>query len=224
MRPEALAAVAALAVAAAACSGARWAPPTPAAGASASPSAVGEIRQSLYRLTYDGGDGRVSLRVVLRERGDAFQLTAADIAGRTVWGIDHRDGRVLLIDHRERRFCEVDPSYSLVEVHPSELPLTALPRVLDGRLPVPPPEPGAEVWTDGGGATWSAEAGDGGPLGWTLYDGDEPVVWWQRTDDGGILSRRTGEQYRWRLAAREAVRAAWPDPVPDGFIRAVCDG
>ncbi len=210
------------------CSGAGIHPPVIEPVSRSGPQLAEEViasRQSLYRLSYDGGEGRVGLRVVLREAlGERFQLTASDLAGRTVWGLDHRRDRVVLVDHRERRYCVTDPGFALDDLHPKELPLMALPRVLAGQLPVPAPADAQEEWTDAAGGRWRATYDDDEISGWLLSDDKGPAVWWTRQRNGGILSRRGGEQYRWTLIVSEEIRQALRDPVPAGFEEGVCDG
>ncbi len=198
----------------------RGAPSAPAPRAAESSTSV---RQSLFRLVYDSGGGRVSLRVVLRRvSDDRFQLSAADIAGRPVFGLDYDSQRAVLVDHRAGIYCLGGPRLRLTEVHPSELPLAALPRVLSGRLPVAPAQGGREEFVDDEGRRWRAGYREEILDRWALLDGDGPALWWSRQGDGGILSRRGGEQYRWILVVREEGAKPLSEMIPEGFVEGVC--
>ena len=183
------------------------------------------LRQSLYRLTYDGGEGRTSLKVVVRESvSERFQITVSDVAGRRVWSLDHAPQRVVLVDHRAGSFCVSGPSLSLPDVHPQELPLAAIPRLLAGLFPLAEESTRqSDEWVDAEGRQWRQAREDGVLQSWSLLDSDGPALWWSRESDGGILSRRGGEQYRWRLIVREDAVTALGDVVPEGFAEGVCD-
>jgi hypothetical protein len=182
------------------------------------------VEQRLYRLVYDGGEGRVSLRVVLRlTAGVRYQMVVSDIAGRTLWGIDHYPEMTFLADHRERSYCVASPDLPLSSLHPDEVSLDALPRVLAGELPVAVPADAGDDFTDAAGSHWRRSVDDGGALrSWTLFDADGPAVWWTRQEGGGILSRRGGEQYRWTLVVAEPAGGAPPGIVPAGFTDTDC--
>jgi hypothetical protein len=200
------------------------APPSPA-GAPAE-DVFGE--QRLFRMTYDGGGGRLSLRVVLRTAGlSRFQVAVTDIAGRKVWGLDYHPDRATLVDHREKMFCVSGPGLRLTDVHPMELPLEALPRVLDGMLPVAAVEAsedsGHEELVDAAGRRYRVAYEGAELVGWTLLDEDGPAVWWTRQVDGGILSRRGGEQYRWARVVVEPRTQPLRNIVPEGFVEGVCN-
>ncbi|MDH3403835.1 MAG: hypothetical protein OEP45_09495 [Acidobacteriota bacterium] len=197
-------------------------PPGPAAAAATA------TRQLLYRLVYDGGEGRVPLRVVLRRAGEErFQLAVSDLAGRAVFGVDSVGDRAVLVDHRARIWCVSGPELELTEVYPAELPLAALPRVLGGELPVPSSElrlsgDRADELLDGAGRRWRAVRDGELLVAWTLLDAQGPALWWTRQDDGGILSRRGGGQYRWTLVVAEEATGPLADLVPKGFAEGVC--
>ncbi len=216
-----------LAAALAAC--ASLPPPEGAARPEEPPAArSGPGTQSLFRLVYDSGEGRVSTRVVLRRLGpDDFQLLASDVAGRPAWGLDLRGERSVLVDHRQRLYCVGGEELRLDALHPSELPLTALPRILDGALPFPPPDDlatrdGEVEWIDEADRQWSAAFEGGALRRWTLLRAGEPTLWWTASEGDAILSRRGGEQYRWSRVAREEVSLRLDSPVPDGFEEGVC--
>ncbi len=155
--------------------------------------------QSLYRLTYDSGEGRTSLKVVLRRSaGQRFQVVFSDLAGRRVWGLDHSSQRTVLVDHRAGTFCVSGPELTLPDVHPQELPLAAIPRVLAGKLPIDDPlAEGRDDFVDDSGRRWRVSREGEQLVAWSLLDASGPALWWARARDGGILSRRGGEQYRW---------------------------
>ena len=178
--------------------------------------------QRLYRLTYDGGIGRVSLRVVLRTTGsERFQIAVSDIVGRQVWGLDFRPGRSVLVDHRERKFCVSGSGLRLDDIHPQELPLAALPRVLAGELPV---DPGSAVdeFEDEAGRRWRMSYEAGRLTSWSLVNADGPTLWWIRQKDGGILSRRGGEQYRWTTLVVEPSAQPLREIIPEGYAEGAC--
>lgn len=210
-------ALALLALIALACVSARAPSPIAQQGARA---AAGE--QRLYRLTYDGGGGRVSLRVVLRtSESQRFQIAVSDITGRQVWGLDFQGGRAVLVDHREKMFCVSGPDLHLDGVHPQELPLSALPRVLAGE---PPVNPGSAVdeFEDEAGRRWRMRYEAGKLTAWSLVTADGPTLWWMRQKDGGILSRRGGEQYRWTGLVVEPSAQPLREIIPAGYIEGVC--
>jgi hypothetical protein len=180
------------------------------------------VAQYLYRLTYDGGGGRISLRVVLRTTdSERFQMAVSDITGRQVWGLDFQSGRSVLVDHREKIFCVSGSGLRLDAVHPQELPLEALPRVLAGEPPVDPGAP-VEEFEDAAGRRWRLSYEAEELSSWSLVTDDGPTLWWIRQTDGGILSRRGGEQYRWTTLVVEPSTQPIRDIIPDGYAEGVC--
>lgn len=208
---------------------------SPGAGRAAAAGATtpgGE--QALYRLTYDSGEGRTGLKVVLRRSvGDRFQVVFSDVVGRRVWSLDHSPERAILVDHRAGTHCTSGSELSLPEVHPRELPLAAIPRVLAGRLPVQPPVAaggsrseegeGNEEFVDDAGRRWRLSRRGDELVAWSLLDTSGPALWWARDREGGILSRRGGEQYRWSLVVLEPSSTPLGDIVPVGSVEGVCD-
>ncbi len=201
--------------------------PPPAAGTPANPAAA-EARQRLYRVQYDGPAGHGGLRLVLRLAApERFQIAASDSLGRAVWSLDHAPGTAALVDHRERLYCVTDSDLRMPEVALAPLPLTALPRVLAGRLPVPPPagtDPAEPDWRDGQGRRWTARLEESEPASWTLWEEGEPRLWWLRQPRGGILSHRDGSQFRWRGVVDEPLAGGSLTPFtpPDGYERGAC--
>lgn len=169
------------------------------------------IEQALYRVSYRGIDGRGRLRLVLRQRGEDFRLDAADPFGRPLWSFGTAGSEAVLLDHREATYCRIPGPVSIDVVALSELPVRALPRLLSGRLPaqlaepVVPPVEGEIERIDVGGRRWRARYDDGELASWTLYQGKEPTLWWQRRNGGGILSHREGAQASWVRTASERV-------------------
>ena len=183
------------------------------------------VEQALYRLTYEGGGGRTSLKVILRRSPDRrFQLVFSDVVGRRVWSLDNSPQQTILVDHRAGTYCASGPELSLPDVHPQELPLAAIPRVLAGQLPTEEdPVAGSDEFVDAGGRRWRASRRGGELVAWSLLDDAGPALWWTRDREGGILSRRGGEQYRWKLVVSEISLEPLRDIVPEGFAEVTCD-
>ena len=163
---------------------------------------------------------------------ERYRLTIADRLGRPLYTLDAAAGGGLLLDHRERLACPLDPDLRLPELPLESLPLSALPAVLLGRLPAAPaadaPAPaGAEIdYRDARGRRWTAvvEGPGGAPSTWTLWEGGEPVAWWRRAGGESLLSdRRRGVQMAWRETGAEPLTQPLPPPAaPDGYAPAEC--
>lgn len=187
--------------------------------------------QHLFRVSYDGPEGRGGLRITLRLAApERFYLSAADQFGRAQWSLDFEAGRVRVLDHRRQVACEYGEQVALPEIALSPLPAAALPRLLLGRLPAapePPAPPAGASWDfrDADGRRWTATVEpDGAVARWTLWQEAEPVLWWRRQDLGGMLSHRAGVQYRWRRSVSEPLREALPAfAVPPGYTFGDCD-
>lgn len=198
-----------------------------AAGADASARAEAAVTQRLFRIQYSGSDGSGGLRLVLRWLGDShFQLATADTLGRSLWALEVRRDVTLFIDHREEVFCRGDESLRLREPTLAMFPLTALPRILRGDLPVEWAEPytdeGSTEFVEGG-YRWSIRRDDAGLAAWTLWMDDSPTLWWTRQDKGGILSHRDGSQFRWRVIVSETAGHDLPPlEAPQGFREISC--
>lgn len=200
--------------------------------------------QSLFRFQYDGPEGEGTLRLVLRlEDPERYRLTVADRLGRPAVTVDAGAGGGYLVDHRESLACRLDAEVRIEEIPLDPLPLGAVPMVLLGRLPAPPRQ-GAEVspgarrlsYRDSSGRRWTAELTGGSgaedapptphgePVSWTLWRGDEPALWWRRTDGEMLLSNRDrGVQMRWREVGREALTGPLPPPeIPPGYAPGTC--
>lgn len=186
-------------------------------------------RQVLLRARYRGVDGRGRLRLTLRRMVDgSFRLNAADVMGRPLWSFGSSAGESLLIDHRRHEYCLLAGDVVVRAIALSELPVSTLSRVLLGELPFVDGgvgDSGEMDVVDGAGRRWTAKRGDDGhPVTWTLWDEDQPLVWWQKTGDGAILSHRGGAQVTWTLIADEPLKVRLPIlEVPTDYQVGQCD-
>lgn len=189
--------------------------------------------QRLYRVRYQGPEGDGSLRLTLRLAApDRFELSAADPLGRARWSLRLDGDRARVVDHERREYCRTGSSLRVPEVALAELPVESLPRVLLGRLPVPPPAARASAaeidFRDQRGRRWTARLDEGAPASWTLWEAGEPLLWWQPQPRGGVLSHRRGAQFRWRETVAEPLAAGpsalGPGAPPEGYREVECDG
>lgn len=196
--------------------------------------------QRLFRLRFEGPQGDGTLRLVLRlASSERYRLSVSDRLGRPVYTLSAAPGTGLLLDHRRRRFCALPGSIRVEGVPVDPLPLPALPRLLLGRLPVPPAEaPGSDALSskvgeaaeevevvDSEGRRWTAVTADGDEVAsWILWEQGEPAAWWRALAEERVLSDRVrGVQMTWREVAREAL----PLPldvvgIPAGFAEGGC--
>lgn len=189
--------------------------------------------QRLYRVNYSGPEGEGSFRVTLRLASPLrYQIQAVDPVGRSLWGLDVAAERGVWLDHRNKATCSFEGSFDVAGIPLGPFPLLSLPSLLLGRVPaepsgeVEPERKGREVeLRDDLGRRWAAELdARGGVEGWTLWDGGQPAVWFQRRDSWAYLSDRSrGVQVRWREVLREDL-AREPDPLaaPAGYREASC--
>jgi hypothetical protein len=183
--------------------------------------------QRLFRVRYQGRGGGGSLKLVLRLAArDDFQLSASDPLGRAVWTLRARGEETLIIDHRRSEYCETGRSVRVPEAALASLPIEMLPLVLLGYLPVEadgPAEGEIEV-RDSTGQRWTARLEEGRPRSWMLWQGEQPSLWWLAQPRGGILSHRSGSQFRWRESVAEplAEELGTPPPPPE-YTRVECD-
>jgi len=202
----------------------------PIAAPSVGPGVTVDVgRQALLRVRYRGLDGRGRIRLTVRvsPRGD-FQLAAADIFGRQLWSFSGGAGESVLLDHRRREICRFAGDVVIRAIALSELPVSMLPSVLLGELPfdASPAEPSGELdHVDGAGRRWTATLGDDRrPERWSLWEGARPLVWWQATDEGAILSHRGGAQVTWTIVADEPLDGPMsPLEEPAGYGPGRCD-
>ncbi len=189
--------------------------------------------QTLFRVRYQGTDGRGRIKLTTRVADrDHFQLAAADSFGRQHWSLEAWPGRTLFLDHRQRRACLFEGDVVLPVIALAELPISLLPRVLAGQLPVEMPadvEIGADGetsrWSGGDGREWSAALdGEGGIKRWTLWVDQQPLLWFRAQGDGGMLSHRRGAQVLWTRVAQEPLKQELtPLATPSGYARDSCE-
>ena len=186
-------------------------------------------KQYLFHVRYSGPEGEGTLRLVPRLRAPQdFQLLTADTLGRSRWSLEVREGHTLLLDHRHKTFCEGDGDLHLGEASLTVLPITTLPRLLLGELPVAPLsselDEGSTDFSDSEGRRWSIRREGGELRAWTLWILEIPTLWWTRQNKGGILSHRDGSQFRWRRVVEEPLGSAIKglDP-PKDYAQVLCN-
>jgi hypothetical protein len=173
--------------------------------------------QYLFRAELEAREERGTLRLTLRRWSEQrFDLTARDLAGRSLWRLEV-DGEIGRLEGsgRERR-CRFDPRIPLA-LPRLELPLAAdsLPDLLLGRLPgadlVPDPE-ADERGRDADGRLWWIERRDSAIVGWRLVLSPQSAdLTWRREDDGFRLESSDGALIvTWRESARATL--ALPPP------------
>jgi len=183
----------------------------------------------LYRVAVSGPGGRGSLRVALVVLGpSAYSLSVSDTFGRSLWDLRVDPERSYLIDHRHDAYCEIDASMPLPGDTLGLFPLEILPALLLGRLPVTPSRKieydGGVEFRDDSGRRWTAEWKDSMLNSWTLWQEEEPRVWWMRQPKGGILSSRLGSQIRWRQTLEERLQDDFQVPeLPVDYEEGVCN-
>lgn len=167
-------------------------------------------QQSLFRVQYDGPEGQGGFRLTLRfEAPDRYRVTTVDAVGRAVWNLSVEGESGLWVDHRNQRFCRFQGLLGLASVPLSPFALPALPALLFGRLPEPPAAPPFVSeqlleYRDRSGRRWTARLEAGEILQWTVWENDEPAVWWGLRGEEAILSERAeGIQLRWRRVLTE---------------------
>lgn len=208
-------------------------PPAPAPSSWALPAAT-LGRQTLWRAQVDGPEGDVSLRLTLRlESPERYQLTVADRLGRGWLALDTTaPGGPRLIDHRGARVCLLERELPVTGLPFSPLPLDVLPALLLGRAPVAPATgeapvaDGEQAFTDAAGRRWSVERERGEVRRWTLWEGDEPALWF-RADRGErhLTDRVRGLQMSWQKVADEPLSAPLtPLEAPADYAVTPCSG
>lgn len=199
------------------------------------PAALGS--QRLYRIGYQGPEGKLAFRLTLYLMSPTrFRMDAADGIGRRIFSLEVRDAgtagapAALWLDHRENRYCRLSSASLPAGLPLANLPLEALPRLLLGVMPAEPAselarEGGKVSYRDAAGQQWSGNLGANGLLEWwTLAEGGQPVAWWQRQPAETIYSdRRAGLQVRLQEQVVERL-AEEPAPlaVPPGYAESVC--
>lgn len=171
------------------------------------------------------------------EAPERYRLTVADRLGRSLYTLDATTGGGLLVDHRERLVCPLEPDVRLKELPLDPLPLASLPAVLLGRVPAAPAESDGTVTHVGHAAErklsfrdarkrrWTVELVRGWPVAWTLWSGGEPRLWWRRMGEEAVLSDRDrGLQMSWREVRSEPLAEPLGEPTaPAGYLPGDCD-
>ncbi len=190
--------------------------------------------QTLFRMEAKTSEGGVTVRMALRlERPDRYRLTVSDRLGRTLYTVDVGPSGGWLSDHRSRQACAIDWRDEALVLRGAALEgfsTAALPAVLLGRVPAEPAGPVTEggsgelIFPDRRGRRWSARSDGEDVLAWTLWQDEEPTLWWRRDGERALLSdRKRGAQLRWQVVAREGLTAPLPEPaLPDGFEVVQC--
>ncbi len=187
--------------------------------------------QRLYRVRYEGPEGKVGFKLTLYLVDEGhFRMRAADSLGRKVWdlAVDQSD-EALWLDHRNKEYCLARGASRLAFVPLARLPLVALPRLLLGRLPAPPASElqrsaTALLYRDERGKLWNGGLEDGRLLWWTLLEEGKPVTWWkQEGEEGVFIDLVGGQKLTWREVVREALRHS-PEPlrVPRQYREGAC--
>lgn len=187
--------------------------------------------QSLYRVRYDGPEGRLSFKLTLYlVDKNRFRMRAADGLGRKLWDLAvDADDQALWLDHRNKEYCEARGASRLAIVPLARLPLVALPRLLLGRMPAPPASELKRsavgvAFRDARGQLWNGGLEDGRLLWWTLVENGQAVTWWRQEDGEGIFTDLVGHQKLiWREVVHEALRNS-PGPlrVPEPYREGAC--
>ncbi len=188
--------------------------------------------QRLYRVKYDGPEGKVGFKLTLYlEDRQRYRMQAADVLGRKLWSLDvDATDRALVLDHRNEVFCQSSAAGRITLVQLAHLPLVSLPRLLLGQMPAEPVtalEVTAESisFRDAVGQTWNGGLTQGLLMWWTLIEGGEPVAWWRREDKGGIYSdRRQQQQVLWREVVSETlVGGIEAQEIPPSYREGICN-
>jgi hypothetical protein len=181
--------------------------------------------QRLFRLSYGGPEGQVSLRLTLRLlAADRYRLDAADPVGRLVWVMVAEGQGGVWVDHRAGLYCRFTGTEAPEFLTRTPFSLVSLPALLLGRLPVEPVPPlrnreqGFE-FEGSAGRRWVVGLGPDGRLAsWSLSEGAEPRAWWSQRGSEALLSERRGAQLRWRQTLVEPFAGPLPEAViPAGY-------
>lgn len=167
--------------------------------------------QRLYRVKYDGPEGRAAFKLTLYlEDEHRFRMQAADGLGRRLWELDvDAADDALWLDHRNKRYCAAPGASQLALVPLARLPLVSLPRLLLGQLPETPATDlrrgdDAVTYRDARGRLWNGGLTDGRLAWWAQGEAGEAVTRWRREGDENVFVDRRGQQeLRWREVVRE---------------------
>ena len=187
--------------------------------------------QRLFRVRYEGPDGKAGFKLTLYLATPAhYRMAASDSLGRQLWTLQVDEaGSAVWLDHRNREYCRAEGADRLVVVPLAHLPLVALPRLLLGRLPADPVAnlvraPEHLSYLDLRGQQWTAVVRDAEVEWWSLEDLGETVAWWRRDGDGGDFSDARGSRrVTWRQIVGETVEQSLaPLAVPPRFVEGDC--
>jgi len=156
-----------------------------------------------------------------------FQLATADPLGRQLWSLEVDASQTVFLDHRQQVYCASDEEIRLGEVTLEMFPLTSIPRLLTGLLPIDlddgRPQGESTEYLDTQGRRWSVRTEGSRIVAWTLWVADVPTLWWTRQGKGGILSHRDGSQFRWRQVVEEPIGSKLsPLRPPESFQQVSC--
>lgn len=183
--------------------------------------------QSLFRVHYRGAAGSGAFRLVLKlESAERYLIQTKDRFGRGLWRIDAGPSGSVLVDDRQRLFCASDGGIRIPEIALESLPLGELPAILLGRLPGDLEEvtAGGE-YRDRCGRRWTVSGNGPEPSKWTVWQSDEPWLWWRREAAGeGLLSHRAGTQLRWKRVADEPMSGEIPElALTPEYVKIACE-
>lgn len=187
--------------------------------------------QRLYRVRYEGPEGRLGFKLTLYLEGEErFRMRAADGLGRRIWELDvDENDKALWLDHRNKMYCTLAAASDVAVVPLARLPLASLPKLLLGHLPSTPASDlrltkASVYYRDGLGQLWNGGLSDGRLEWWTLVDQGEATTWWRREGEESVFVDLRGEQQvRWREIVREPL-ATGPAPltIPEKYEDADC--
>lgn len=212
-------------------SGSLFAPPPPPGGEPWEAPPDSHPSQRLYRVKYEGPEGKLSFKLSLYLASPLhYRMQAADALGRKAWTLSlDGQGGSLWLNHREKTYCRAADANGLALVPLARLPLAALPKLLLGRLPA---EPAADLrrngehlsFLDSRGQLWNGALRAGQVDWWSLVENGEPIAWWRREDSGGTFTHLgTAQQVRWREITREPLAQTLQSvEVPKGFAAFDC--
>ncbi|MEM1181281.1 MAG: hypothetical protein AAGM22_23265 [Acidobacteriota bacterium] len=189
--------------------------------------------QRLYRVNYQGPEGKASFKLTLYVVAEGhYRMEAADTLGRRAWSLGVEPGReAVFLDHRNELYCTASGGAEQSFLPIAHLPLGQLPQLILGRIPARPATElaqgeGKVSFKDASGQLWNAEAVGGELSWWSLIQDGEAVAWWRRMDERRVFSdRRGGQQVTWREQVRERlVRDLLPLKTPDDYREGACGG
>ena len=187
--------------------------------------------QRLYRVKYQGPEGKASFRLTLYLAGPSkYRMDAADKLGRRVWSLQVEEGsRAVFLDHRRSLYCTAAGGGEQSFVPIAHLPLAALPHLILGRIPETPDSELLQneskvSFRDRSGRLWNAESSAGVLSWWSLMQDGEAVAWWRHLDGRSVFSdRRGGQQVTWTEQVRERLaKELTPLEIPQDFREGAC--